>query len=82
MDPFKGAEVRVKYLDKEDIEDLGFIHDEDLPNNYVKGDLDLLHIPGKNFVKIDDADGDPVYFQGKVKNKSELSKILKIIGTP
>ena len=73
----KTESIRVKYLDKEEVEDLGFTHDYDLPNNYVKGGIDLLFNPLTNFIKIDDADCLKDYFQGYIKNKSELKKLME-----
>lgn len=78
-------EVRVKYLDREDVESLGF---EDLGNHsYEYGDskLFLSHYPSTNeldvyvYKRISDNERD-FYFQGTIKNKSELKKLLKQLG--
>lgn len=63
-------------MDRTEIQTLGWLHDECEPNNYVMGDLDLYHDPQTNFIKIDDADGEPIYFQGTVNDISELKAIM------
>jgi hypothetical protein len=76
--------IRVKYLDQEDIESLGFYHDED--NCYFDGkfgDIGLFYSDGDGMVKIvvkPHSSNSPVLFNGKIKNKSELKKVLKQVG--
>lgn len=78
---------RVKYLDKEDIESLGFeeIGQEDY---YLNGDLDnwrieRLYDKDKNYFyrieKEDRGDIEQIFFV-YIKNKSELKKLLKQLG--
>lgn len=79
--------VRVKYLDREDIESLGFEHDQSTKDGsyFYSGTLmtenqwcinlkdlivDIYDINGKSDFR----------FDGFVKNKSELKRILKMIG--
>lgn len=97
--------VRVKYLDKTDIESLGFI--DCTPKNNKKSDyyenrilfkkvwpdieypldsFDFYYLDynyNTGFITIDNGgsyDDRDVYFQGTVKNKSELIKLLKMLG--
>ena len=99
-DPFYGfnilklleLEIRVKYLDQEDIESLEF--KEIKKQNYVDwkfyyelGGITLVFRPafykdGSPNIYIHSScflDASDVLFRGKVKNKSELIKILKQI---
>lgn len=88
--------VRVKYLDKEDIESLGFEYQDGKmikgysdnfiykPNNNLQ--YNLTYVYAKNILRIHVED--LVYFeesynylyQGTIKNKSELNKLLKMLG--
>ncbi len=89
-------EFRVKYLDREDIEDLGWNYTEDssagdgnirwFDSYTIKGGFYKLnsfgHIPsiGDNLcdkVIIFSQGGENIIFEGKIKNKSELKKLLK-----
>jgi len=72
--------VRVKYLDREDIESLGFVKwpDRDV---YDLGEFQL-HL-GRHVepYKVEIYDDNSQYcFVGVIKNKSELKKVLKMIG--
>ena len=71
--------IRVKYLDKEDIESLGFI--EIIKDQYIKKDF-ILFIDNDYFLQImrDDFEKDIYLFQGTIKNKSELKVLLKQLG--
>jgi len=81
--------VRVKYLDKEDIESLGFKIDEWV-NIENFGDVmisysELLHrirIKTKDFYRDNSGRYDDLYliYRLEVKNKSELIKLLKQLG--
>ena len=65
--------LRVKYLDKEDIESLGFIDSiEFFTRNDIRCQLYLLP---DNKVDIYNHEGDNM-FTGIIKNKSELKKLL------
>lgn len=75
--------IRVKYLDQEDIENLGFItYDDNLYNkNEYQIDFDRLvrkQNQGIGLVIYHEEAGQ--IFQGYIKNKSELKKILKQLG--
>ena len=81
-------EYRVKYLDQEDIESLGFVYTETdkynphgVKHTYIKttsyGEVEIRHYPDTYHISIDDGN---TLFSGKVKNKSELKRILKMIG--
>ena len=83
--------VRVKYLDREDIEGLGFtyktIYRDGGTSIFTKGSFELV-FKGSNWatpslsVKIAEGDArdNKLLFFGDVKNKSELKLILKQIG--
>lgn len=43
----------------------------------VMGDFDLYHNPNANYIKIDDADGYPIIFEGVVSDIEELKNIMK-----
>jgi hypothetical protein len=63
-------------MNKEEIKSLGWLHDDCEPNNYVMGAWDLYHNPQNNYIKIDDADGEPILFEGVVKNVEEFKNIM------
>ncbi len=87
-DVFCCEKVRVKYLDREDIESLGWVFVS--PDRYLKyrkdGDeFDLFHNPENNNVWIRKAltantDTNSTMFLGEIKNKSELKVILRQTG--
>ena len=89
-EPFE-EEFRVKFLDTEDILDLGF--------KYTNNDLDLLKVTKESTIRIrlrlfEDAPHLSIYhtdelynkeqalriFSGEIKNKTELKKLLKQLG--
>lgn len=85
--------LRVKYLDKEDIESLGFkyekTHAGTTESFYIKDTFDniydyigLDYDTDINYLRIYfcNTEGDNTLFQGNIKNKSELIKVLKMIG--
>ena len=86
--------IRVKYLDKEDIETCGFTfyHKNDKSywggtcHTYIigndVGNVFLYYIPDKNKVVIRQEleQGENQLFEGIVKNKSELKKLIKQLG--
>lgn len=89
--------IRVKYLDKEDIESLGFkfsytyegVDDytklrQDSKEPYWEDDYYYIHFnPNDKWLEIDNDqsyDDLVTYFQGTIKNKSELKKLLKQLG--
>ena len=81
------TEFRVKYLDKDDIESLGFEHDQSTKDGsyFYSGTLMTENqwcINLKDFiVDIYDINGKSDFrFNGFIKNKSELKQILKMIG--
>ena len=76
--------IRVKYLDKEDIESLGFEHDQTTKDGsyFYKGSLidDNQWSLCKNGLSIDIYDinnKSDFRFNGTIKNKSELKRLLK-----
>lgn len=79
---FKADAIRVKYLDQEDIESLGFKETEtknffELDN---KQESYLNWYPEVNRVEIGDNECSGG-FSGTIKNKSELIKLLKQLST-
>ena len=71
-------EFRVKYLDKEDIESLGFIQSfrETYFENNNKDQIYLYDSENMN-LEIYSNDYDKLVFRGLIKNKSELQRLLK-----
>ena len=83
------GKIRVKYLDQEDIESLGFDLDSTVEQesfyvkgNFMKGDeYRLIYRDEERTTEIHSTnDNNPNSFFGIIKNKSELKKILKQIG--
>ena len=77
------TKVRVKYLDREDIESLGWIYILDEVNYYKLNNFKLYYF-GNTFISIDKTDHSKYnyvaayqYFRGTIKNKSELIKLMK-----
>ncbi len=82
-------DYRVKYLDKEDIESLGWIHSIHTSNQWylIGEDIEFtLVLYQNNEVRITDKypngitqsdKEDKDIFRGNIKNKSELSKLMK-----
>lgn len=76
--------VRVKYLDKEDIESLGFKEqDEDDDFNYRKDNFQIntyTRIGEENkglIIDLTEDNGQALIFYGFIKNKSELKTLCK-----
>jgi len=71
--------IRVKYLDREDIESFGFIQDsyDSFSKGYVSLELDEDQL-----VRIDERKSEFNHrlFAGTIRNRSELKKILTQIG--
>lgn len=73
----EGIDFRVKYLDKEDIEAEGFKRDSG-DCDFIKGEFQIELFDGK--VYITDQFGAKDLFFGVIKNRSELRRVLKMIG--
>ena len=78
--------VRVKYLDREDIESLGFVfiasdwwHKSNMGDDWqiTRGNKDVYLISYGQHEYVDKSKGS---FKGKIKNKSELKRLLKQLG--
>lgn len=70
--------IRVKYLDKEDIESLGFKFIMTSYDGYWElGDITLGYSYDK---RLQIRKGTETIFLGTIKNKSELKRILKQVG--
>ena len=80
------SEFRVKYLDKSDIESLGFIHVNglvyDLPETNISLWYNFSLVTSSNSVTIRKKEGSMLFDVAvvPVKNKSELKKLLKQLG--
>ena len=79
------TEFRVKYLDQEDIESLGFTQTKKDINGieFKREDGLFLWWNSRGIIDIDTGGNQTdniSYFKGKLKNKSELKKVLKMIG--
>jgi hypothetical protein len=76
-------QIRVKYLDREDIESLGFKYDCD---NFYNGLIyTILLVNGNVWIYFKQNIGnetivDKTLFFGKIKNKSELKRVMKQTG--
>lgn len=86
-DSLRDGQIRVRYLDKEDIESFGFEHDQTTKDGsyFYSGTLITENqwcINLKDFtIDIYDINSKSDFrFNGLVKNKSELKQILKMIG--
>lgn len=83
-------DIRVKYLDREDIESLGFKmpmpEGEGLPNFYINYDLSCSMMFSNNkdvLCRLDMLNSKhkmKTSYIGKIKNKSELKRLLKQLG--
>ncbi len=71
-------DIKVKYLDKEDIESLGFIKDS-IYSHKLNQDYYLEYNSEEpiHLDTIDIKDNQNTLFSGTIKNKSELIKLLK-----
>ena len=70
--------IRVKYLDKEDIESLGFVRDSIYSHKY-KNDY-YIEYNSKKSIHLDTIEiknNQQTLFSGYIKNKSELKRLLK-----
>lgn len=78
--------IRVKHLDQEDIESLGFEYDWANENGFITKDWDGRDLGYKIYTngwtdpyKVDIHKGKEKVFLGTINNKSELKRILKQI---
>jgi len=82
-DLIKQERVRVKYLDRTDIESLGFVY-----TTHFDNDDEIYRLPDSKAVILYNGHAThrylvisgPKRFDGKIKNKSELKKVLDMIG--
>lgn len=82
----KRGAIRVKYLDREDIESLGFIYIKSQPGltedyfELVSTEWCMDYDYSTQYCRIFiNSDGDSTFFAGTIKNKSELKRILKML---
>lgn len=74
-------QFRVKYLDKEDVESLGWeCYDGDMQiyNIQIGFDLYGLYLSNYNMLRITKESN--TLFKGEIKNKSELKKLIQQLG--
>lgn len=73
--------VRVKYLDEQDIKDLGWQQYENYPTQYYLKDSDFTWtlVDFEDFINIETSSRH-VNFNVTIKNKSELKKLMKQLG--
>lgn len=81
----KVYELRVKYLDREDIESLGFVKGDgpwwNRPDGYQLSYGDSMVHTHAMITKSTTPDGElDYYFRGFIRNKSELKRILTQVG--
>lgn len=85
---FKMNEIRTKYLDKEDIESLGFNQEESLINKalvFIKDNIVISYLPEIHVVVINKRDKEfprmpaSCLFQGEIKSINELKKVLQYL---
>lgn len=84
----KEKSIRVKYLDRDDIEELGFEYTGESPNNpntlYYFGKHSIIHNKINNRCVItmwdENRTADYTAFVGTIKNKSELKKLMVQLG--
>lgn len=70
--------IRVKYLDREDIESFGFIHENSYIYKLGQYRLHFLENEKGNIIHLyDNVEDDDTIFLGIIKNKSELKVLLK-----
>lgn len=85
------SQIRVKYLDREDIESLGWLHTDRSIDDWFKWEQPIRLESGhrikfimhygyhdhKLTIKGDDGGGETCFFEGYVNNKSEFKKVMK-----
>ena len=87
----KENSLRVKYLDREDIESLGFVFKVGTESSYIKDNITMHVYDAKRWNTENDtitmfkkdlirAVGKTIVFSGTIKNKSELKRLLKMLG--
>ncbi len=79
--------IRVKHLGREDIQSLSWkynynpsLNKKGSPTEFVFGKAALLFFEKENKVHIFDGISDVVRFAGKLKNKSELKRVMQQVG--
>ena len=80
-DLFKYSQHRVKFLDRSDIESLGWVYNKGWYAHQTGDTLDM-QVGGSVRIFREAAIGTTMYpvFQGVIKNKSELKKVMQMIG--
>jgi hypothetical protein len=74
-DEIREGKIRVKCLDKEDIESLGWIQNNNIDSFSING-FDLLFSKNNWITIYEDKGADEYSYRGYIKNKSELKKIM------
>lgn len=80
----KMDKFRVKYPTKEDIEACGWVHDPSWKNYttyLIANQFKLCHKGGNRYGIYENVgQWNKVCFEGEIKNKSELSRVMKMVG--
>lgn len=80
----KDGDIRVKYLDKEDIESMGWEYRATLPGRtkmlFIGFSIDLDYDPDSQYMEVYNGDPHEMKFCGYIKNKSELKRLMKQLG--
>ena len=69
--------IRVKYLDKEDIESLGWVQGKLPYQFFMNPHFMLVKLEQSNWYSIVNTTDEDCRFRGIIKNKSELKKLMK-----
>jgi len=86
LDELLGGDIRVKHLDREDIESLGWVYDKTYPglneDMFTTEEYILDYDYDSKYCRIywRENNGDVTRFSGTIKNKSVLKQVLKMIG--
>lgn len=78
----RDGNIRVKYLDRQDIEELGWTNYEpphEYNHKWILGNYEL-NVWFNNEIPVVRITNYPLFFQGKIKNKSELKKLMQQLG--
>lgn len=75
------VDIKVKYLDEQDIKELGWVQDENYPTQYSLKETDFVWtlVEFDDFINIETSSRH-VNFNVTIKNKSELKKLMSQLG--
>lgn len=78
-DEIREGKIRVKHLDREDIESFGFVYSNVNSEYYSLNGFDLTNLDNNYFNIYEDKGADEYCFRGTIKNKSELKKLIQML---